>query len=130
MKLENIILVILLIGAVVGKAEDLKTLTGRTYSNIQVQDVYWDSLLVKHAKGVTKVYYAEIPADLREYYKQLAPAPASEDVQLPEPPDDLGDHDLFTRNGNLYRDVKVKRVDRDSVHITHAGGLFSHKRRL
>lgn len=123
MKLENVVLCALLVGAVAGKAEDLETLTGKTYCNIQVQDVLWDSLLVKHDNGITKVFYAEIPADRREHYKQLAPAPATRDVQPPEPPDDLGGHDLFTLHGDLYRDVKVKRVDVDSVHITHASGL-------
>ena len=111
-------------GVAAVRGEDLTTLTGLTFSNIEVREVKWDSLLIKHDTGISKVFLAEIPADLRAHYKQMAPppepraAPAAPATQEP-----VGSNDLATLSGMQYRNVAVRRVEKDAVLISHDGGL-------
>ena len=109
-----------LLGVAAVRGEDLTTLTGLTFSNIEVREVKWDSLLIKHDTGISKVFLAEIPADLRAHYKQMAPppepraAPAAPATQEP-----VGSNDLATLSGMQYRNVAVRRVEKDAVLISH-----------
>ena len=112
-----------LLGVAAGRGEDLTTLTGLTFSNIEVREVKWDSLLIKHDTGISKVFLAEIPADLRAHYKQLAPPPAPPAAAIPVSQEPAGSNDLATLTGLLYRNVAVRRVEKDAVLISHDGGL-------
>ncbi len=106
------------------RGEDLVTLTGQTFSNIEVREVKWDSLLVKHDTGISKVFLSEIPADLREHYKQMAPPPAPRAAPAaPASQEPAGSNDLATLSGMQYRNVAVRRVEKDGVLISHDGGL-------
>lgn len=104
--------------------EDLTTLTGKTYSNIEVQQVQWNSLLLKHDAGISKVFYAEIQADQREHYKQLKAAPVRKKVPAPqESKGPVGSNDLLTISGQLFKNVSVKRIEPDAILIYHEGGV-------
>lgn len=105
------------------RAEDLTTLTGQTYADISVQRCDWEGLYIKHAGGISKVYYREIPAELREYYKKMVPAPVAAEKAAPPVPADIGPNDLVTRSGTVYRNAAVRRTEADAVLIYHDGGL-------
>ena len=111
------------LAALAARGEDLVTLTGQTFSNIEVREVKWDSLLVKHDTGISKVFLAEIPADRREHYKQMEPPPAPPAAAIPVSQEPAGSNDLATLTGLLYRNVAVRRVEKDGVLISHDGGL-------
>ena len=105
------------------RAEDLTTLTGQTYADFVVQRYDWEGLFIKHAGGISKVYYHEIPTELREFYKNMAPAPNAAEKADPHVPADVGPNDLVTRSGTVYRNAAVRRTEADSVLINHDGGL-------
>ena len=107
----------------VAGAEDLTTLTGQTYSDIVVQRYDWEGIFIKHGGGLSKIPYAEIPAEMRDHYKKMAPAPAAEEKSAPPPPVDVGPSDLLTRSGTVYRNVTLRQTVADSVRITHDGGV-------
>lgn len=103
--------------------EDMTTLTGQTYSNIAVQRTDWEGIFIRHDAGISKVYYREIPAELRDHYKKMAPLPTPEEKSLPTASEPVGENDLPTLSGQIYRNVTVKRVEADAVHIAYDGGL-------
>ena len=105
------------------RAEDLTTLTGQTYADVAVQRYDWEGIFIKHAGGISKVYYHEIPTELREHFKNLAPAPDAAEKAEPPVPADVGPNDLVTRSGTVYRNASVRRTEADSVLINHDGGL-------
>lgn len=105
------------------RAEDLTTLTGQTYADVSVQRCDWEGLYIKHAGGISKVYYHEIPAELREHYKKMVPAPVAAEKAEPPVPADVGPNDLVTRSGAVYRNAAVRRTEADAVLIHHDGGL-------
>lgn len=105
------------------RAEDLTTLTGQTYADVAVQRYDWEGLFIKHAGGISKVYYHEIPAELREHFKNMVPAPDAAGKADPPVPTDVGPNDLVTRSGTVYRNAAVRRMEADAVLIYHDGGL-------
>ena len=107
----------------IGRGEDLTTLTGLTYTNIAVQRYDWEGIFIKHGGGISKIYYSEIPADLREHYKSLALPPTVAEKPAPVSPADVGPNDLVTRTGTTYRNANVRRLEADAVLIDHDGGL-------
>lgn len=104
-------------------AEDLTTLTGQTYVDIAVQRYDWEGLFIKHAGGISRVYYREIPTELRDYYKKMAPPPVAEEKADSAIPADIGPNDLVTRSGTVYRNAAVRRKEADAVLIYHDGGV-------
>lgn len=103
--------------------EDMTTLTGQTYSNIAVQRYDWEGIYVRHDAGISKVYYREISVELRDHYKKMVPLPTPEEMIIPTPSGSVGENDLPTLSGQIYRDVTVKRVEADAVHVGHDGGV-------
>jgi hypothetical protein len=103
--------------------EDLTTLTGHTYTNIEVQRYDWEGIFFKHDAGICKIFYSEIPASDRERYRRMAPEPKPEPKPPPAPTGPVGENDLVTLAGQHYRNVVVRRVERDAVHIAHDTGL-------
>ncbi len=103
--------------------EDLTTLTGRTYRNIEVQRYDGEGFFIKHEAGISKISYSEIPASDRDRYRQMAPEPKPDAKPPPAPTGPVGENDLVTLAGQHYRNVVVRRVERDAVHIAHDSGL-------
>ena len=121
-----------IVGAILGvtlglslaaRAEDMKTLTGQTYSNVVVRSYDRDGYSIRHDGGTNLVPYREISAELRGHYKALSmsPIPASRLSGEKEAP--AGPNDLETLAGQIYRNVVLKKVGEDSVLIAHDEGL-------
>lgn len=49
-------------------SEDFKTTTGRIYKNATVSRIEGDGLVLKTETGISKVYFAELPQDVRERF--------------------------------------------------------------
>jgi hypothetical protein len=49
-------------------AEDITTLEGKTYSGVTVMRVEPDGLSIKHSTGIGKLYFSELPQELRDKY--------------------------------------------------------------
>jgi len=47
-------------------AEDFKTTNGKEYKNATVTHVEPDSIVLKTKTGISKVYFTELPKDIRE----------------------------------------------------------------
>jgi hypothetical protein len=49
-------------------ADDFKTVSGKEYKNATVSRVEPDGLVLKTKSGISKVYFTELRADVREKY--------------------------------------------------------------
>lgn len=49
-------------------ADDFKTVSGKEYKNATVSRVEPDGLVLKTKSGISKVYFTELPAEVREKY--------------------------------------------------------------
>ena len=105
------------------QAEDMKTLTGQTYSNVVVRSYDREGYFIRHDGGTNLVPYPEVSAELRGHYKalSLAPIPASRLAGEKEAP--AGPNDLETLAGQIYRNVILKKVGEDAILIAHDTGM-------
>jgi hypothetical protein len=55
-------------------AEDFKTVNGKEYKNATVSRVEPDGLVLKTKSGISKVYFAELPKEVREQFHYVEPA--------------------------------------------------------
>jgi hypothetical protein len=54
-------------------AEDFKTINGKTYKDATISRVEADGLILRTKTGISKVYFIELPKDVRE---RFLPSPA------------------------------------------------------
>lgn len=94
-------------------SNDLATLSGRIYRNVEVKRVEEQAVQIAHDGGTAKVYFSEIPVSQRETYRAATPVP---DV----PP---GPEDLVAADGQVFRHVEILLVEPDGLTFRHAGGV-------
>ena len=56
-----------------GLAEDFKTITGKEYKDVTISRVEADGIVLKTKTGISKVYFVELPKNVRE---RFFPTPA------------------------------------------------------
>lgn len=50
------------------RAEDLTTVKGQKFKNIEIQRTEPDGIVIKHSSGLGKVFYSELPPEMRTKY--------------------------------------------------------------
>ncbi len=107
-----------------GRAEDMTTLSGQTYSNIVVQGFDETGFIIRYDGGSNMVPYSEIKAELRGHYKaqSLFPIPVNR-LSGEKAEEPVGPNDLETLSGQVYRNVVLKKVNVDSILIAHDTGM-------
>ena len=105
------------------RAEDMRTLTGQTYSNVVVRSYDREGYSIRHDGGTNLVPYPEISAELRGHYKALSLLPIAANRFSGEKEAPAGPNDLETLAGRIYRNVVLKKVAEDSILIAHDEGL-------
>lgn len=93
---------------------DLVVKSGQVYRNASVRRVEAESVLIHHDGGMAKVPFADIPDELQEKFR-TPPQPA---LETP-----LGSNDLATTDGQIYRQVRVRKIEPDGLTIRHEAGL-------
>ena len=93
---------------------DLVVKSGQVYRNASVRRVEAESVLIHHDGGMAKVPFADIPDELQEKFR-TPPQPA---LETP-----LGSNDLATTDGQIYRQVQVRKIEPDGLTIRHEAGL-------
>ena len=53
---------------ITGQTEDFKTINGKQYKNSKVTCVEPDGILVKYKLGISKLYFVELPKEVRERF--------------------------------------------------------------
>ena len=89
--------------------EDITTLNGKTYSNIKIQRVEPDGLTIMHSAGVNKLFFGELPEEVRTKYG-ADPAKAAlyrQKLQLQQ---------MNAEVGNAKRDA-IKRIQAQAIMI-------------
>ncbi len=123
MKIMGVVLCAGLGWPILSGAEDMRTLSGQTYSNIVVQQFDDEGCSIRHEGGTNGVPWRDISAELRGHYKALSqvPIPAARLAGEKEAP--AGPDDLETVSGQIYRNVVLKEVREDSILIAHESGM-------
>lgn len=57
-------------------AEDFTTVTGKIYKEATISRVEADGIVIKTKTGISKVYFVELPANVRERFRPAAPTPS------------------------------------------------------
>jgi hypothetical protein len=70
---NTIIAIIATLSAALALAEDFKTINGKIYKDATISRVEADGLILKTKTGISKVYFIELPKDVRE---RFLPTPA------------------------------------------------------
>ena len=65
-------------------AEDFKTISGKIYKDATISRVEADGLILKTKTGISKVYFIELPKDVRERFLPT-PAKTVAPLRTPEP---------------------------------------------
>ena len=93
---------------------DIATRAGPIYRNVVVKRVEEYAVVIAHDGGAAKVYFSDIPDQaVRDKYRTATPAPDAP----------LGSNDLVAIDGQIFRNVDVRRVEPDGLTFHHAGGV-------
>jgi hypothetical protein len=68
-------LVLVVLFASLALSEDFKTIKGKVYKDATVSRIEADGLVLRTAAGISKVYFTELPQDVRERFHWATPAP-------------------------------------------------------
>jgi len=69
--------ILALLPATLALAEDFKTVRGKLYKDATIIRVEADGIVLKTKTGISKVYFIELPKDVRErFYPSPSPTPA------------------------------------------------------
>jgi len=60
--------------ASIAMADDFKTISGKEYKNAIVTDVEADGIVLKTKSGISRVYFVELPDDVRKRFGNRDPA--------------------------------------------------------
>jgi hypothetical protein len=53
---------------VAARAEDLTTLSGRIYTNVEIRQIEPDGLTFRHDGGATKILFPDLPEEIQQRY--------------------------------------------------------------
>ena len=122
MVLRNILWMAIATGVLAARGEDITTLRNVTYTDVTVQRCDQQGIFIRHEGGETKIPYADILPELREYYKRMANdlTPDKSAAAVAEPPP--GPNDLEVRGGRIYRNIVIRKIETYAVQFDHDGG--------
>lgn len=95
-------------------SNDLVTKSGQVYRNAAVRRVEAEAVLIYYEGGMAKVPFTDIPDELQEKFR-TPPKPA---LEIP-----LGSNDVATTDGQVYRNIQVRKIEPDGLTIQHEAGL-------
>jgi hypothetical protein len=95
--------------------DDLATRSGRIYRNVVVKQIDDYAVYFQHDGGSARVYFSDIP-DKAARDKYRTATPVAPDV----PP---GTNDLVASDGQVFRNVDIRRVEPDGLTFRHDGGV-------
>jgi hypothetical protein len=89
---KYILVILIVCCASVGLAEDLRTIKGKEYKNATVTRVDADGIVVRTTRGISKLYFAELPDDVQARFghdpakieAETAAAKAAEEKRIDE----------------------------------------------
>ena len=94
---------------------DIVTRSGQVYRHAAIRQTQPDVVAIHHSGGVAQVPFADLPEDLRKQLRhpsRIAPS-------VP-----LGSNDLATADGQVFRNVQVRKIEPDGLTIQHDAGLI------
>ncbi|MGD9782901.1 MAG: hypothetical protein AB7V14_12260 [Kiritimatiellia bacterium] len=93
---------------------DIATRYGPVYRNVVVKRVEEHAVVIAHDGGAAKVYFTDIPDKaVRDRYRTATPSPDAP----------LGSNDWVAVDGQIFRDVEIRRAEPDGLTFRHAGGV-------
>lgn len=107
MKTLSLLIIVFCVLALPSLGDDITTLSGKTYSNVTITRVEPDGITIKHSAGLIKLFYGELPEDVRARYG-ADPAKArkyQEERQLQQ---------MKAEAAKAYRDM-LQRVEAQAV---------------
>jgi hypothetical protein len=67
-KTLSLLVIVFCVLALPSLGEDITTLSGKTYSNVTITRVEPDGITIKHSAGLIKLFFGELPEDVRARY--------------------------------------------------------------
>lgn len=103
-------------------AEDFTTVTGKIFKDATISRVEADGIVVRTKTGISKVYFVELPGNVRERFHPAAPTPGVA-RRAPEPikqPPKQGD----SRQGGVFAWAGALPVSASSLKLLIMGALL------
>jgi hypothetical protein len=74
----SILAALAILSASLALAEDFKTINGKEYKDATITRVEGDGIVLRTKRGISKVYFIELPRDVQEKfnYRQATPSAA------------------------------------------------------
>jgi hypothetical protein len=69
------ITILAMLSASIAVADDFKTIAGKEYKNATVSRVEADGIVIKTKTGLSKIYFVELPKDVRERFHSGSATP-------------------------------------------------------
>lgn len=66
-------------------AEDLKTVSGRIYSDIEIKEITKSGIQISHASGIARIRLDDLPGDFLKKHPEVQPAdPVKKTAEYPD----------------------------------------------
>jgi hypothetical protein len=125
MKTLSLLIIVFCVLALPSLGEDITTLSGKTYSNVTITRVEPDGITIKHSAGLIKLFYGELPEDVRarygadpakarEYQQAKAQAQAQREAQSRETIAARRENEAASLN-KIYRKEKETEAARQAM---------------
>jgi hypothetical protein len=75
---KMIIVILAPLLASIALADDFKTINGKEYKNATVSRVESDGIMLRTKGGISKVYFSELPKDVRERFQPTTSSDGAE----------------------------------------------------
>ena len=106
-----------LLSASLALAEEFKTVSGRVYKDATISRVETDGIVLKTKTGISKVYFVELPEDVRERFHHGSAAPTGRPVTQRIDKTESASHAAeFVDSADRFAERVAKKLDeRESV---------------
>jgi hypothetical protein len=109
-----------MLSASLALAEDFKTVSGRVYKDATISHVEADGIVIKTKTGISKIYFAELPKDVRERFRDGSATPTGKAVTQRIDKAESANHAISSfdagRLADRFAEKVQKRLDeRESV---------------
>jgi hypothetical protein len=96
-------------------AEDFKTVSGKIYKDATISHLEADGIVLRTKRGISKVYFAELPKDVQERLQHGSATPTGKAVAQRIDKAESANHAAPSFDGGTFADKFAEKVAKSST---------------
>jgi hypothetical protein len=100
----------LVVAASLGLADDFKTIDGKIYKDATISHVEADGIVIKTKRGISKIYFVELPKDVQERFHYASAMPTGKAVTQRIDEAESANHAAVSFDAGTFADKFAQQV--------------------